>query len=386
PFNPVSALLAVSLALAAKRLAKPEDLIYILAPSPTQGAFLRALIQDLAPTQTGLAAGEPSDLAAWPKAALVILDTALGREHPWAWPAPGRAALLTARRLAKGALVLVGDEEAIADLPYAGPLPRLWRDSVKSYPSFRWPIVSDLTMWEALNRAQREALFCLPAFEPNWWTPLSIHFQGALNRNVRITILTEPPPPQDPEARKYCDAAIRDLKLFGAQVVVAEGFSDLMGLIDQKSFAFGLPPSKTRTGSREWNNVWTLELPHAAPIIAYAAQAPLIAEKLGPRGFRHCPQCGWPYVLVNKARAQDFNHRQPLRLGCLNPGCPNHRNPRRLDERWPFLAPPVCPQDETTPYIRVHRGRGEVWVCPLHERECPRLKVIPGDATPNKGA
>jgi hypothetical protein len=240
-------------------------------------------------------------------------------------------------------------------------------------------------MWEALNRAQREALFCLPPFEPSWWAPLSIHFQGALNRQVRITVLTQTPPP-DPEARKYCDAVIRDLKLFGAQVVVTEGFPDLTGLIDQRYFAWGLPGGRMAKGRGEWNRLWTLELPRAAPILAQAVQAPLIAKKLGPKGFRNCPRCGWPYVLINKARAQDFNHRQPLRLGCLNPSCPNRQKPRRLDERWPFLAPPVCPRDETTPYVRIPASRGEVWVCPNHERECPRLKVIPGDIATGKNA
>jgi hypothetical protein len=377
PFNPVSALAAAHLALAAHQLAGPGERVYVLAPSPAQGAFLRALFQDLAPKAQNLAAGEPADLADWPKAALVVLDTALGQEHPWAWPAHGRTALMTALNLAQGAVALVGDEKIIAGLPPNSPLARLWREAAPSRPVFRWPPATSVTMWEALNRAQREAFFCLPPFEPDWWAPLSIHFQAALNRQVKITILAQSPPP---ERRKYCDSVIRDLKLFGAQVVVAEGFPDLAGLVDQKYLAFGLPGGVA--AQREWNLLWTLESPKAGPILAQAAQAPLIAEKLGPRGFRNCPQCGWPYVLINQARAQDFNHRQPLRLGCLNPSCPNRQKPRRLDERWPFLAPPVCPKDGETPYVRAAKGRGEVWACPLHDRDCPRLKVIPGDVNP----
>ncbi|MDR2423002.1 MAG: hypothetical protein LBE01_06445, partial [Deltaproteobacteria bacterium] len=340
PFNPVSALASAQLALAAKKLADPEDLIYVLAPSPAQGAFLRALLADLGPLAHGVAAGQPSELADWPPAALVVLDTALGQEHPWAWPAEGGSALLSAYGLAAGALALVGDEAIIETLSLKSPLSRLWRSATPCRPAFRWPPATSVTMWEALNRAQKEAIFFLPPFEPAWWTPLSVHFQAALNRQVKIVVLAQAP---DPSQRKYCDVVIRDLKLFGAQVVVAQGFPDLVGVIDQRYFAWGAP-GWLASGRPDWNWLWALEIPKAAPIAAQVAQAPLIAEKLGPKGFRHCPRCGWPYVLINQAKAQDFNHRQPLRLGCLNPGCANRQKPRRLDERWPFLAPPVCPQ------------------------------------------
>jgi hypothetical protein len=368
----------VELALAAKKISKNNGLIYILTPSPTQAAFVRELILDLDPKATGIAAGEPLDLAGWPKADLVISDTALGLEHPWAWPAPGRTALLTALKLAKGALILIGDEAVIAALAPTSPLSLLWRAAAPSRPSFRWPHMSTVTMWEALNRARNEAFFCLPAFDPSWWKLLSLHFQAALNRKVKISILAELPPPGE---RQYTDSVIRDLKLFGAQVVVAEGFTDLVGLIDQNYFVWGVPGQMVN-GRMDWKWHWTVEIPKAAPTLAKALQAPLIADKLGPKGFKNCPLCGWPYVLINQAKAEDFDHRQPLRLGCLNPNCPNHAKPRRLDERWPFLTPPICQVDKETPYIRVPKGKTEVWACPNPDHDCPRLKVIPGDVNP----
>ncbi|MDR1873091.1 MAG: hypothetical protein LBS60_14415 [Deltaproteobacteria bacterium] len=381
PFNPTSALASVELALAAQRLAKDLGLIYILTPSPAQAALVRELLLDLNPQVTGIVAGEPADLASFPPADLVIGDTALGQEHPWAWPTHGRGALLTALKLAKGALILVGDAAAIQTLAPSSPLRLLWEAAATARPAFRWPPLTTVPMWEALNRAQKEAFFCLPAFDPSWWGLLSLHFQAALNRKVKISILAELPPPNE---RKYSDSVIRDLKLFGARVVVAEGFTDLMGLIDQSHFVWGTP-GRLVNGRMDWNWHWTVEIPKAAPTLAKAIQAPLIAEKLGPRGFRHCPLCGWPYVLINQAKAEDFDHRQPLRLGCLNPSCPNRHKPRRLDERWPFLTPPVCQVDQETPYIRVPKGKSEIWACPNPDHPCPRLKVIPGDVNPNKG-
>jgi hypothetical protein len=374
PFCPVSALASVQLALKAREIS--SDLIYILAPSPGEGILLRTLIQDLAPGSNNIAAGEPAELADWPKAALVILDTALG-PNPWNWP-DRRSQLLEALRLTDGALVIIGQPET-SDESVRSPLAKLWQAAQPFWPKMTWPPKTTNTLWQALDQALREGFFCFPVFEPHWWAPLSLHFQAALNRQVKITILAQVPPE---DKKEYCGTVIRDLKLFGAQVILSEGFSDLFGLIDQKHFNWGLP-GRVVSGRLDWNNLWNMEIPSAGPHIAEVIQAPLIAEKLGPRGFRNCPQCGWPYVLINNVTAKDFNHRQPLRLGCLNPGCPNHHNPRRLDERWPFLTPPVCPKNNITSYVRIPKGRSEIWFCPDHE-DCPQYKVIPGDAKSRK--
>jgi hypothetical protein len=378
PFNPISALAAVNLALRARQLAGPKELIPILTPSPAQGQFIRALIQDLAKDAAGLVAGEPAEIADWPTAPLVIMDTALGQEHPWAWRESGRVSILEALSLAKGAICLIGQPDSLNHWPASSPLAKLWSQAAKALPAFRWPPITPLTMWDALDKARNEAIFFLPPFEPGWWKPLSVHFQAALNRQVKITILAQLP---SDEQRKYCDAVMRDLKLFGARVALAEGFADLVGLIDQKILTWGWPG---RSLSESWNNLWALELPKGAPIVAQVAQTELLAEKLSPQGFRACPQCGWPHVVINQAKAQDFQRRQPLRLGCLNPGCPNQRQPRRLDERWPFLTPPLCPVDQQTPYVRIAKKRGEIWRCPIPDHDCPSLKVIPGDVNPNQ--
>ncbi|MDR1395321.1 MAG: hypothetical protein LBK52_04000 [Deltaproteobacteria bacterium] len=377
PFSPVSALAAVQLARAFKKTA-PQEQIYLLAPSPAQGGFLRALIQDLAPEMTAWAAGTIPELAGWPPAGLVILDTALGLAHPWAWPG-SRPDLLEALRLAAGGLIMIGAEEQIQKLASQAPLRRLWNYASPGRPRFQWPLPAGRPMWEALDQARREAFFILPVFETAWWHPLSVHFQKALNRQVRTTILTQVPAP---EQKEYSGQVIRDLRLYGAQVILAEGFDGFLGLIDQKTLVFG-EAGRTAGGRTDWSGLKTAEIPLAGSHLAQAVQAPLLAEKLGPRGYRNCPLCGWPHVLYNLVQVRDFNHRQSLRLGCLNPACPSSTRPRRLDERWPFLTPPVCRKDEVTLYTRRPQGRGEVWVCPAHD-SCPKFKVIPGDALRRK--
>ena len=40
---------------------------------------------------------------------------------------------------------------------------------------------------------------------------------------------------------------------------------------------------------------------------------------------------------------------------------------------------PLCQKDGKTKYRRVRRGRGEIWQCPKHPKECPSIKIVPGD-------
>jgi hypothetical protein len=39
----------------------------------------------------------------------------------------------------------------------------------------------------------------------------------------------------------------------------------------------------------------------------------------------------------------------------------------------------LCQVDGRTSYRKVQRGRGKVWQCPKHPRDCKTEKVVPGD-------
>jgi hypothetical protein len=228
--------------------------------------------------------------------------------------------------------------------------------------------------WEALDQAKNEAFMILPPISPDWWGPLANHFMSALRRKVKMTIISELP---KEDARDYPGQVIRDLRLYGANVVLSEGFSDLLTLIDGFHFSVGAPGGPA--GQKRWPFLFSLELPRTVPLLMDLFQYQTIQTKLGPGGLHGCPLCGWPYLLVNQGRLRDFDYRQALRLGCLNPSCANHKRPRRLDERWPFTNPPVCPVDKMTPYVQKTTGRAQSWVCPKHETQCPTYRFVPGD-------
>jgi len=92
---------------------------------------------------------------------------------------------------------------------------------------------------------------------------------------------------------------------------------------------------------------------------------------------RVCPYCGFLIQIVNQ-RQQHFRWDfQAMKVGCTNPECEGYL--RDIDERPPFKKVPICQVDGRTKYCRVRRGRGEIWQCPKHPKECPIEKVVPGD-------
>jgi hypothetical protein len=236
-----------------------------------------------------------------------------------------------------------------------------------------WQPLQPAPFWEALDKAKTEAFMILPAFEPSWWPPLAGSFMSALRRKLKITILSDLPMEEN---KDYAGQIIRELRLYGANVVLAEGFSDLLVIIDDHHLSLGFPANSS--GHKRWPFLSSYELPKAAPLISALLQSQTLHDKLGPGGLHSCPLCGWPFVLVNPGKPRDFAFRQSLRLGCLNPSCSTHKRPRRLDERWPFPTAPVCKR-EGVPYVLKVTRRSRSWVCPKHGAQCPTYRYVPGD-------
>ena len=70
---------------------------------------------------------------------------------------------------------------------------------------------------------------------------------------------------------------------------------------------------------------------------------------------------------------------QAMKVGCAayhRTGCKYLRD---IDERAPLKDPPRCQVDHVTKYRRIRRGRGEVWQCPKHPKQCKTMKVVRGD-------
>ncbi|MDR0621581.1 MAG: hypothetical protein LBJ61_06875 [Deltaproteobacteria bacterium] len=378
PFCPVSALASIRLAIEASRKAKSAGEaanVYVMCGSRAQAALARSLLLDFG-APAGIMAGVPQDFELWPRAPLVILDSALAPpqvSNALTSPEMGRPSILRALNLADGALVVCGAPASMDELPPKSHLAKLWSGLTDvAWPG--WLPLQPAPFWEALDQAKNEAFMILPPFEKDWWLPLANHFMSALRRKVKLTIVSELP---QEGSRDYPGQVIRELRLFGANVVLSEGFSDLLTLIDGKHFSLGAPGGQA--GRKRWPFLVSLELPETVPLLMNLFQSDTIQTKLGPGGPHGCPLCGWPYLLVNQGRQRDFDYRQGLRLGCLNPSCANHKRPRRLDERWPFTNPPVCPVDKMTPYSLKPAGRTQNWVCPKHGPDCPTFRHVPGD-------
>jgi hypothetical protein len=390
----------------------PGRTAVILAPSPSQARLCRAMLEDSGKAGLKALAGEPADFEGFPPASLVILDTALGRpagRHPWAGGPGGVKAVLEALALAGGALVLLGPERRLAELPAGGPLGLLYRASAdKVHADFRTP-VSDGPFRDALDGAASTVFCALPGMGPEWWESAAPSFRGALRRGVSLTVFAAPPkdapadaagsragasggsaklqagqsPADLPEraderSRDRPEEHLRALRVSGAQILLAEGFPGFAATVDRRRFFWGEPGGGP---ARAWKTVCSLDAPRAAAVLEDVLQLPLVGEKLGPGSYRSCPMCGWPFLIVNRGRRRGFGDANPLKLGCTNPSCPRSGDPRPLDERWPFQAPPLCREDGRTPCERVLVGRKEFWVCPNHPDgdTCPRCRTVPGD-------
>jgi hypothetical protein len=379
PASPGSALAAMRLALEALKAAAEagdaEAKVYILTATPTQTALNLALAHDLGAPK-GLYVGRPSDLATFPKAALVIMDAGLAPPQTdlgWSAPEFGRPAFLKALGLASGALVVAASKEAVSQMPKSSLFSRLWRALEGSaWPSLNPPQKGRFS--DCLDKAKDSAFLILPPFDSGWWPQLAPSVAQAARRRLKLTILASIPEDND---LKYSDLAIRDLRLYGANVILSQGFDGFLAIIDDRFLSLGR--LETRAGKAQTPNLSTMELPKTALLASNLIQRQTIAAKLGPGSLRACPACGWPYVLLNDGKPRDLGDKQPLKLGCLNPACQRHKRPRRLDERWPFQSPPLCPEDGVTRYELQKRGKRSSWVCPKHPDQCPVYKLLPGD-------
>jgi hypothetical protein len=375
PTSLATALTSLRLALEAAKNAgsDPYNRVYIITPSKGQTAVLRSLLTDLNRPEN-IFAGQTSDFDNWPQAGLVILDTAFTppqTSHPWNSVDMGRVALIKALALSKGALAITAAKEAMEKLPLASFLSSLWKAPALS----TWPgptPTQSSALNEALDRAKDQVVAFLPPFEPSWWPQIGPHFMGALRRKLKVTIMATMPSEAE---LNYSDTAIRDLRLFGANVILSKGFSDLLVIIDRRFLTLASAVSL----SLRRPIILNFELPNTSETLLNLMQLSTIAEKLGPGAPRNCPLCGWPYILINSDRPRGFADRQALKLGCLNQICPSAKKPRRLDERWPLTSPPTCQVDRLTSYELKRRGRHYEWICPKHPDSCPSLRQVPGD-------
>lgn len=228
---------------------------------------------------------------------------------------------------------------------------------------------------EDLDAASDSIFGLAPYFGEYRWPRIQPIIAAALKRGVKVTLVT--PPLAEAENRSYVEKVIKNLRDLGAVVVPASGVHGKDVIIDEQILY---------TGSMNWSsNRGRLEEIHRLHVPGYAK---LCLEQMQAKHIRQAaihedgkPRlhsgCGWPIQVVNQRRQHGVWDFQAMKVGCTNPDCEGYL--RNIDERPPFKAAPVCKVDHRTKYRRVHRGKGEVWQCPKHPRDCPTEKVVPGD-------
>jgi len=230
---------------------------------------------------------------------------------------------------------------------------------------------------EDLNAASDSIFGLAPYFGEYRWPRIQPLIKATLTRGVEVTLVT--PPLAEAENPAYVEKVIKNLRELGAVVVSASGLHGKDVIIDEKVVYTGsMNWSSNRGRSEEVHRIYA---PEYAKLCLQLMQAKYIRQAAthedGTPRVHTDPDCGWPTQVVNQRRqhfAWDF---QAMKVGCTNPDCDGYL--RNIDERPPFKAAPVCKVDCRTKYRRVRRGRGEIWQCPKHPRECPTQKVVPGD-------
>lgn len=257
-----------------------------------------------------------------------------------------------------------------------------WKDP-KSNDGFTILMLDERSFYdhfcEDISKAKKSIFALAPYFGQYRWPKVQAFFAGALERGITVTIVTPPISEVTNTSKGYVQAAIKNLRELGAVVVSATGLHGKDVIIDEKILY---------TGSLNWSSQReSVEVMHRINAPEYAKQC---YEYLQVKHIRQaavqkdgtprvCPYCGWLIHIVNQRRQHKQWDFQAMKVGCTNINCPGGGYLRDVNERPAFTEVPRCQIDGHTKYRCVRRGRGRVWTCPKHPKECPSYKWIPGD-------
>ena len=421
-FNFYSATVAVEIAaMAAAKLPKPSGdsarPIGIVTPYAAQRRLLTKLIKDLE-LEMWVAAGTVHTFQAG-EADLIIFDSVLDEPYYSARLCDRKVTLDVKRLLnvavsrAKNKFILVGSSEWLnKHAGAASGLGQLWdflkvradllsalelikiecfqrlfdqhiQDTGWNVPreqiGYIFEHLDETTFFERfakdLNEASESIFGLAPYFGEYRWPRVEPSIRAALARGVDVTLVT--PPLSEAQNRSFVDKVIQSLCDLGCVVVSSSGVHGKDVIIDQQIVYTGSMNWSSNRGRSE--EVHRLHAPEYAKLCLQLMQAKHIRQASihDDRTSRLCPYCDCPIQVVNQRRQHGAWDFQPMKIGCTNSECKGYL--RNVDERPPLRYAPLCKVDGRTKYRRVKRGKGEVWRCPKHTRECATQKVVPGD-------
>lgn len=424
-FNFYSAVVAISIAsMAASHILKPEKdaskPIGIVTPYAAQRRLLVRLVNEMG-LEDWVVAGTVHTFQGG-EAEMIIFDTVLDEPYWSARLCTPRAANDVKRDLnvavtrAKSKFIFLGSSEwmnrharpgsALGDMwaylkdradlhsavdivetPLRGL--RLSIDTAASDGTWRFPISNGMPTHDILDEvaffgrflediqsASREIFGLVPFFGEYRWPRVQPSISNALQRGIAITLVT-PPLAEVRENRGYVESAIKNLRDLGAIVVHASGLHGKEIVIDERIHYVGSLNWASHRGNNEIMH--RIESEEWTKTASKFLQTRYIrrAAVYDNGELRSCPNCGGATHVINQQRQHGAWDNQALKIGCSNPACNSYL--RSIDERPPFTEAPRCQIDGVTKCRKVVRGKGSIWQCPKHPRECKSVKVVPGD-------
>ena len=210
-----------------------------------------------------------------------------------------------------------------------------------------------------LERAEDEVVALMAYVGEYRWPQVEPWFAGALRRGIRVTLVV--PEPARAISARYTSKVHEHLRSLGAVVVEAQGMHGKDLAIDGRVLYTGSLNWASNRGTAEV--MWRIESGSAVSRFLDAVQAKFLrsAALWSDGSSRRCPICGGALRLVNQDRLQPWD-RQPLKVACASG---QHHYIAPIDQREPLASPPTCRADRSTAYVKIAKGRGHVWRCPL---------------------
>lgn len=230
--------------------------------------------------------------------------------------------------------------------------------------------------FEDIKSASREFFGLVAFFGEYRWPRVHPYISDALNRGIAVTLVT-PPLSEVKDNKTYVQKAIKNLRDLGAVVVHASGLHGKEIVIDDRVHYVGSLNWASHRGNNEVMH--RIESEEWAKTTLKYLQARYIRRAAAYENgeLRSCPNCGGSTHVINQQRQHGTWDKQAIKIGCSNPSCNSYL--RSIDERLPFREFPRCQMDGITKYRKVTKGKGQIWQCPKHPKECKTEKVIPGD-------
>lgn len=235
-----------------------------------------------------------------------------------------------------------------------------------------------------LAAAQEQVILYTPFIGKQRWPKIAGHVTAQAERGIQVVVLHKPL--SDPDwqlkdpafGRKVFDG----LTAAGVTLVPISGIHAKTIIIDGHIVYEGSLNWASQTASYE--HMLRIESRDVAALFEKMMQLrEILPNFLSPASAEgRCPCCQGPLVVVSQVQ-QTRSDPQPMKLACAahqrdKQACPGHL--RGVDQRAPFLTPPICAEGMVMGLGRSKTGKPWNWRC--SHGGCKRIRWRRGDVDP----